>query len=191
MTWFYGHPVITQCYSSWNLLRSFYGEDHRPWLCCGDINEVLNVHEKSGDIIPPQWQIDNFRRVVEECGLFQFSFSGFEFTWDNRRAGEDNVKERLDRGFGNLPLIQQWGGLPVIILFLCHRIIALCLSKMIPIWMGLAVVVVDDGGDGSCLRRCGFGMKSLGLWFCLLKNRLGEVSNGQGLLCLHLFFWSE
>lgn len=47
---------------------------------------------------------------MEDCGLYDFQFIGYEFTWDNRRVGKANVKEIIDRGFGNLELLQDWGG---------------------------------------------------------------------------------
>ncbi|XP_062013995.1 uncharacterized protein LOC133730414 [Rosa rugosa] len=119
VTGFYGHPETAQRESSWDLLRLLKGEPNTPWLCCGDFNEILDFTEKTGFVIRSQRQIDAFRRAIEDCGLYEFAFTGFEFTWDNRREGEANVKERLDRGFGNLPLIQQWGGLS------CHHLVAL------------------------------------------------------------------
>lgn len=76
------------------------------WLCCGNFNEILNVSKKTGSIIRSQKRIDNFRHVVEDCGLYEFAFTRYEFTWDNKRDGEVNVKERIDLGFGNLDLIQ-------------------------------------------------------------------------------------
>ncbi|XP_024171388.1 uncharacterized protein LOC112177323 [Rosa chinensis] len=66
-----------------------------------------------------QRQIDEFRQVVEDCGFYEFSFTGFEFTWDNRREGDANVKERIDRGFGNFNLIQKCGG------FVAHHLVTM------------------------------------------------------------------
>ena len=55
-------------------------------------------------------QIDDFRHAIEWCDLLEFTFTGYKYTWDNRRVGDANIKERLDHGFGNLAFIQQWGG---------------------------------------------------------------------------------
>lgn len=57
--------------------------------------------------------------MVEECGLYEFEFTGYEFTWDNRRVGDANVQARIDRGFGNLSLIQKCCG------FTSHHIVAM------------------------------------------------------------------
>lgn len=107
VTGFYGHPVTANRVLSWTMLRSLKEDPQRPWLCCGDFNEILDVKENIGGVVRPFWQIDNFWQAVDDCGLFQFSFSGYEFTWNNRRAGDANIKERIDHGFGNLPLLQQ------------------------------------------------------------------------------------
>ncbi|KAK1661182.1 hypothetical protein QYE76_049341 [Lolium multiflorum] len=42
-----------------------------------------------------------FREVTEDCGLIDLGFSGLPYTWDNRQEGSANVKERIDRAFGN------------------------------------------------------------------------------------------
>lgn len=48
VTGFYGHPMASQRHLSWDLLRSLKEFVPRPWLCCGDFNEVLDVGEKVG-----------------------------------------------------------------------------------------------------------------------------------------------
>ena len=119
VTGFYGEPSTNRRHLSWALMRRLASEWEGPWLFCGDCNEILCASEKTGLALRPQRQIDLFREAVEDCGLYEFAFTGFEFTWDNRRVGVDNVKERLDRGFGNLVLIQHCGG------FLAHHLVTM------------------------------------------------------------------
>ncbi|KAK9938256.1 hypothetical protein M0R45_015006 [Rubus argutus] len=98
---------------------------------------------------------DLLRDLVEE-----FSFSGYEFTWDNRRSGNANVKERIDRGFGNFALLQQWGG------FTAHHLVAMS-SDHCPLLIEEDPISGGGGGgvrsvDVLCLRRCGCRMRIVG-----------------------------
>ncbi|CAN6685673.1 unnamed protein product [Malus baccata var. baccata] len=61
-------------------------ERNKPWLCCGDFNKVLNNNEMQSVKLRSSLQIEDFRRAIRKVAA--------------------NVKTRLDRGFGNLALIQ-------------------------------------------------------------------------------------
>ncbi|KAL9678505.1 hypothetical protein QQ045_016349 [Rhodiola kirilowii] len=41
--------------------------------------------------------MENFRQALQDCNLFDLGFSGYFFTFSNRRMGEAEVKVRLDR----------------------------------------------------------------------------------------------
>ncbi|XP_074305315.1 uncharacterized protein LOC141640411 [Silene latifolia] len=45
--------------------------------------------------------MNNFREAVNDCGLRDVSFEGYEFTYDNGQVGEANRQCRLDRAMGN------------------------------------------------------------------------------------------
>ncbi|KAI5317672.1 hypothetical protein L3X38_037379 [Prunus dulcis] len=49
VTGFYSHPKPGQRRHSWELLRRLSYITTAPWLCCGDLNEVLSFDEKSGN----------------------------------------------------------------------------------------------------------------------------------------------
>ncbi|KAE8768499.1 hypothetical protein D1007_60027 [Hordeum vulgare] len=50
-----------------------------------------------------------FRDIIDECLFQDLGWTGMEYTWDNGQAGDDNVKARLDRAFGNPELINRFG----------------------------------------------------------------------------------
>ncbi|CAL9001349.1 unnamed protein product, partial [Prunus brigantina] len=118
VTGFYGHPDQTQRHHSWELLRRLGRVDFGPWLCCGDFNEVMACHEKSGSRMRRDAQMEDFKQAITDCCLFQFDFTGYPFTWSNKRKDTAHVEARLDRGFGNLALMQHWGN------FTSHHLVA-------------------------------------------------------------------
>lgn len=66
---------------SWNLLRDLHSHFDLPWLCAGDFNELLKTREKLGGRLRPYGQMQNFREVLDECGLLDLGFVGTKFTW--------------------------------------------------------------------------------------------------------------
>ncbi|XP_074298255.1 uncharacterized protein LOC141629093 [Silene latifolia] len=70
------------------LLRLLAGEGDGPWLCMGDFNEVLYSTEMKGGS-RAQWQMNNFRNVVDEAGIRDIPLEGYEFTFDNGQAWFD------------------------------------------------------------------------------------------------------
>lgn len=42
-----------------------------------------------------------FQNVVQDCNLLNLGFSGAWFTWERGNFTNNNIHERLDRGFAN------------------------------------------------------------------------------------------
>lgn len=40
-------------------------------------------------------------QVIEDLSLIDLGYSGYNFTWDNKRSGLANIQERLERGMAN------------------------------------------------------------------------------------------
>ncbi|VVA35524.1 PREDICTED: M569_00896 partial [Prunus dulcis] len=78
-------------------------------LFCGDYNKILDITKKSGDRLRTESQLEDFKCVVSDCSLLQFPFTGYKFTWSNYPKNAANVQAQLNKGSGNLPLLQQWG----------------------------------------------------------------------------------
>ncbi|KAL9667861.1 hypothetical protein QQ045_002230 [Rhodiola kirilowii] len=67
------------------------------WVILGDFNEILCANETQGGRQRNNWQMDNFRRVLNDCNLSDLGFSGDPFTFSNHREGGAECRARLDR----------------------------------------------------------------------------------------------
>ncbi|KAH7853402.1 hypothetical protein Vadar_001983 [Vaccinium darrowii] len=72
-----------------------------PWVLMGDFNCILSNEEKSGGEEKADWEMADFRNFVWDNGLIDIGYVGYPFTWNNRRSGRENVRERLDRALVN------------------------------------------------------------------------------------------
>ena len=41
--------------------------------------------------------MEDFGTTLEDCHLIDLGFQGYKFTWNNKRLGAANTRERLDR----------------------------------------------------------------------------------------------
>jgi hypothetical protein len=73
-----------------------------PWLCAGDFNEILHQHEQLGGNPRNPNQIDAFSECLTTCGLTDLGYSGYDYTWSNKREGAENIQCRLDRGMATV-----------------------------------------------------------------------------------------
>ncbi|XP_074266328.1 uncharacterized protein LOC141588804 [Silene latifolia] len=96
ITGFYGWPAVGDRHLSWDLLRLLGGQSQLPWVCLGDFNEVLFSTEMKGGC-RPQWQMNNFRAAVDDCGLKDVPWEGYNFSFDNGQVGEANRQSMIDR----------------------------------------------------------------------------------------------
>ena len=108
-TGFYGEPRKELRKNSWYLLRFLRAQLDLPWLCAGDFNEVLSADEHFGRNQRETLQMVGFQDMVTDCGFLDLGYSGLPFTWDNRQEGNNNVKVRLDRAFGDHKFMDTFG----------------------------------------------------------------------------------
>jgi hypothetical protein len=116
---FYGHPDASKRMQAWSLLRHLSNLDPVPWLCSKDFNEITSMGEKSSSSIRPRRQMDDFKRVLDDCQLGDLGFCGPKFTWSNGRSGEDITRERLDRALANHQWCQLFNVVDVEVLYRC------------------------------------------------------------------------
>ncbi|KAI9187395.1 hypothetical protein LWI28_027648 [Acer negundo] len=93
---FYGDPNPNKIVFLWNLLRRLKEMDDLPWVCGGDFNELLSVHDKVGGLLKSFIGMSNFRQAIEECNLSDLGYTGPRHTWNNKREGKSNIRERID-----------------------------------------------------------------------------------------------
>jgi hypothetical protein len=101
-------PWLASCVHApyiWGLRRGFWQDLSRvgkrfggPWMLIGDFNAILSSAEKKGGRLFGSSSHSLFGNFVQENGLVDLGFSGNPFTWNNKRHGRYNIKERLDRG---------------------------------------------------------------------------------------------
>jgi hypothetical protein len=101
-TGFYGHPEAVRRKESWSLLRHLSSFQPKPWLCCGDFNEIVEDSEKFGRCLKTKRHMEDFQLALADCRLMDLGFFGPRFTWCNKRERDHFVKERLDRATANI-----------------------------------------------------------------------------------------
>jgi hypothetical protein len=74
LTGFYGQPNWTKRKESWDLLCHLKGFQPGPWLGCGDFNEIVAQHEKSGGANRKEAQMEQFCSVLETYNLSDLGF---------------------------------------------------------------------------------------------------------------------
>ena len=104
LTGIYGHIEKLKRIETWNLMRLLHQQVTLPWICIGDFNEILLANEKQGGEPRSEWQMVNFREVLDNCRLRDMGFKGARFIWCNRKDEQDRVYVRLDRRVAN----QEW-----------------------------------------------------------------------------------
>lgn len=79
------------------LISVLIKEGSANWACIGDFNEVLTQTKKQGGC--PVSANKNFwlRFFLDEVQGVDIGFTGNLFTWCNKRGGNTNIRERLDR----------------------------------------------------------------------------------------------
>jgi hypothetical protein len=101
VTFVYGEPRVENLHRMWSLLSTIKASSSLPWLVLGDFNEALWQYEHFSSCLRSETQMAAFRDCVQVCELTDLGFSGLPFTFDNKRAGNNNVRVRLDRAMAD------------------------------------------------------------------------------------------
>ncbi|XP_040988956.1 uncharacterized protein LOC121236574 [Juglans microcarpa x Juglans regia] len=98
----YGNPITERRRETWELIRHLKEPQDIPWLVCGDFNEVLCIDEKLGGRQRQERLMNAFRKVLNDCHLFDLGFQGLKYTWSSTRQNQQVISERLDRFVANM-----------------------------------------------------------------------------------------
>ena len=79
-TGIYGEPASKRRNVTWKLLSILNQQLTLPWLCAGDFNEIMYLHEKIGGPERPQSAMEKFRFALADCGLRDLGYTGDKFT---------------------------------------------------------------------------------------------------------------
>ncbi|XP_062014406.1 uncharacterized protein LOC133730919 [Rosa rugosa] len=101
ISWMYGNPHSNQKNAFWRSVYTAFSPRLIPWLCLGDFNEILWLHEKWGGLPQPRWRLNLFREFLSHTELSDLQFQGPDYTWFCTQHGRIVIKERLDRGLAN------------------------------------------------------------------------------------------
>jgi len=105
MTFVYGEPRPELRYQMWNKIRHIAGHVNEPGVVMGDFNEALQQFEHFSATKRGERQMEDSWNVLQDCGLLDLGFKGLPWTYDNKRAGEQNVNVRLDVSCCNIGLV--------------------------------------------------------------------------------------
>jgi hypothetical protein len=126
---FCGNPNPTLREASWKLLAHLSSLISFEWLCVGDFNKITAQFEKVGGRARSEVQMEKFQKeTVWGCGLGDLGYKGPKFTWRNKRAPAEFVKEHLDKALANKGWCSKFPDFTV-------EVLAACSSYHNPLWI--------------------------------------------------------
>ncbi|WCJ39584.1 hypothetical protein M5689_020562 [Euphorbia peplus] len=82
---------------TWELINHFCTLGTLPMLCFGDFNEISFSSEKKGGRLRDNIEMARFHDCLSSNDLCDVDADNFGFTWYNRRSGDGDIWEKLDR----------------------------------------------------------------------------------------------
>ncbi|GJV60623.1 reverse transcriptase [Tanacetum coccineum] len=77
-----------------------------PCLIIGDLNLIGSSRDKEGGSSHISSHIEEFHNFTASANILEVPYTGLNYTWSNKRCGEANIRERIDRAFGNINLFE-------------------------------------------------------------------------------------
>uniref|UniRef100_A0A803NPV8 Reverse transcriptase domain-containing protein n=1 Tax=Cannabis sativa TaxID=3483 RepID=A0A803NPV8_CANSA len=86
LTGLYGETNRSLRKNTWEQIRSLKTKYTWPWCIIGDLNNVSSQSDKRGGNPYPNWLIDGFGDMLDDCRLFDMDLCGYPFTWERGRG---------------------------------------------------------------------------------------------------------
>uniref|UniRef100_A0A2N9IET1 CCHC-type domain-containing protein n=1 Tax=Fagus sylvatica TaxID=28930 RepID=A0A2N9IET1_FAGSY len=102
LTVVYAPPSKSRRTLFWDHLKKLSDSFPGPWICVGDFNCIKEQSEKAGGKPFASSSNSELGGFLFDCNLIDLGFCGNSFTWSNKRKGQANIKERLDRAVTNV-----------------------------------------------------------------------------------------
>jgi len=98
----YGANSVVERRGLWSGLRKFKVlMGAKPWLLSGDFNTMLFPHDGVGGSSRRGVDMADFCMCLEDIDVFDLPYSGIQYTWCQKPAGEDGIIRKLDRAMAN------------------------------------------------------------------------------------------
>lgn len=104
LTYFYGAPKHDNKLAVMGYLEDIahrINHNKMPWLIIGDLNIIFNSEEKKGGLPFDRKKVEPVLNLIQRTCLEDLGFRGNIFTWNNKREGQANIKQRIDRAMAN------------------------------------------------------------------------------------------
>ncbi|GJZ34868.1 reverse transcriptase [Tanacetum coccineum] len=89
----------------WQKISHFVLSATCPFFVIGNFNLIGDVADKHGGSSNTSSRIEEFQSLLSASELFELPFKGLNYTWDNNRAENANIQERIDRALANETLL--------------------------------------------------------------------------------------
>ena len=84
----------------WTWIKDIAKTISDPWVLIGDFNQIISEEDKLSKNGSSSG-INLFKSSMEEAGLDLISYQGPNFTWTNKRKGDNECLEWIDLAFCN------------------------------------------------------------------------------------------
>lgn len=107
----YGYNTINARKEFWSRLREIGMNVTEPWLVLGDFNTILSIEDRINGAPVHMYETVDFQQCIDDLGLGHITWRGNQFSWCNKREGEDRIYSHIDWVLGNDQWFQLYGSI--------------------------------------------------------------------------------